>query len=67
MKVRPSDLTIRQENSSFAIYVDPYGGEYFYNKTLKNLSKYPTEFDDRVYECSSKTEAKKIIINLLNG
>jgi hypothetical protein len=67
MKLRPSDLIIRQENTLFAIYVDPYGSEYYFDKKFKSLTKYPQDFDDRVYDCSTKTEAKKIIISIANS
>lgn len=64
--IRPSDLYIRQECSSFAIYVDPFDGEWFYDKKTKTVSEYPTNFDNhREREATTKTEAKRKIIELL--
>ena len=67
MRVRPSDLYVRQENSSFAIYVDPFGSEYFFDKKLKLLNKYPAEIGDRPSPCESKTQAKKLIIEMVGS
>lgn len=65
MKVKPSDLYVRQENTSFAIYVDPFNGEWFFDKKRKTISKYPSELNSLELEAQNKTEAKRKIIELL--
>lgn len=63
MRIRPSDLYIRHESSSFAIYVDPRGpAEFYFDKKQKTLSPWPVNIGDRVLDCQSKTEAKRLIV-----